>query len=84
MTQRNLSMKHKQTHRCRDQICGCQGGGGGGRGMDWEFGVNRSKLLYTEWINYKVLPYSTGSCIQYPVINHNQKEYEKEYIYMYN
>ena len=50
--------------------------------MDWEFGVNRSKLLYIEWINYKVLLYSTGSCIQYPVIIHNQKEYEKEYIYI--
>ena len=28
--------------------------------------------------------YSTGNYIQYPVINHNGKEYEKEYIYMYN
>ena len=26
-----------------------------------------------------------GNCIQYPVINHNGKEYEKEYIHnMYN
>ena len=25
---------------------------------------------------HKVLLYSTGSCIQYPVINHNGKEYE--------
>ena len=33
MTQRNLSVKHKQTHRCRDQICGCQGGGG--MGEEW-------------------------------------------------
>ena len=30
----------------------------------------------------KVLLYSTGNYIQYPVINHNGKEYEKEYIYM--
>ena len=29
-------------------------------------------------------PYSTGNYIQYPVINHNGKEYEKECIYMYN
>ena len=28
---------------------------GGGRGMDWEFGVGRCKLLHTEWINNKVL-----------------------------
>ena len=28
--------------------------------------------------------YSTGNYIQYPVINHNGKEYEKECTYMYN
>ena len=27
---------------------------------------------------------STGNYVQKPVINHNGKEYEKEYIYMYN
>ena len=31
-------------------------------------------------INNKVLLYSTGNYIQYPVINHNGKEYEKEYV----
>ena len=44
---------------------------GRGRGMDQEFGVSRSKLLYTEWISNKVLQYSTGNYIQYPVVNHN-------------
>ena len=29
----------------------------------------------------QVLLYSTGNYIQYPVTNHNGKEYEKEYIY---
>ena len=29
-------------------------GEGDGREMDWEFGISRSKLLYTGWIN-KVL-----------------------------
>ena len=33
---------------------------------------------YIEWINDQVLPYSIGNYIQYPVINHNGKEYEKE------
>ena len=47
---------------------------------DWELGINRCKLLYIRWINNKVLPYSTGNYIQYPVINHNGKEYEKAYI----
>ena len=32
--------------------------------------------------NKKVWLYSTGNYIQYPVINHNGKEYEKEYIYV--
>ena len=34
-------------------------------------------LLYREWINYTVLLHSTGNSTQYPVINHNGKEYEK-------
>ena len=54
----------------------------GGRGMDWEFGVGRRKLLHLEWIHNKVLLYSTGNYTQCPVINHNGKEYEKEYIYV--
>ena len=33
--------------------------------------------------NKKVLLYSTGSYIQYPVINHNGKEHEKEYTHTY-
>ena len=56
---------------------------GVGGGMDWEFGVSRCKLLYIEWVNNKVLLYSTGNYIQYPVINCNGKEYETEFIYMY-
>ena len=42
---------------------------------------DRCKLLYIEWIN-KVLLYSTGNCVQHPVINHNGKEYEKEHVYV--
>ena len=38
--------------------------------MKWEFGVSRSKQLCAEWINNKVLLYSTGNYIHYPVINH--------------
>ena len=56
-------------------------GEGDGGGKDWEFGISRCKLLYVEWIN-KVPLYSTENYIQYPVINHNGKEYEKEYIYV--
>ena len=46
--------------------------------MDWEFGISKVKLLYMEWINNKVLLYSTGNYIQYPVTNHNGKEYFKK------
>ena len=52
-----------------------------GGGMDQEFGMSRFKLLYAEWINNKVLLHSTGNYIQYTVINHNEKEYEKIYIH---
>ena len=38
-------------------------------------GVSRCKLLYVEWINNKVLLYSTGSYIQYPMIKDSRKEY---------
>ena len=51
--------------------------------MEWELGVSRSKLLYREWINNKVLLHSTGDYMQHPVINHNGKEYEKEYIHIH-
>ena len=49
-------------------------GEGAGGGMEREVGVSRCKLLYIEWIN-KVLLSSTENYIQYPVINHNGKEY---------
>ena len=69
MTQMNLSIKQKQTHRHREETGGCQGGGG------WEAGVSRCKLLYMEWRNNKGLLYSTENYIQYPVKNYNGKEY---------
>ena len=34
-----------------------------GRGMNWEFGISRCKLIYIDWINNKVLLYSTGDYI---------------------
>ena len=45
------------------------------RRLECEFGVSRHKLL---WIINKVLLYSTGNYIQFPMINHNGNEYEKE------
>ena len=48
MTQMNQSTKHRQTHRHREQTCGCQRGGGTRGGEDWELGINRYKFLYTD------------------------------------
>ena len=52
-------------------------------GEDWGCRISRHKLLYIGWINNKVLLYSTGYYAQCPVINHNGKEYEKKYTYIY-
>ena len=51
---------------------------GGREGKYWEFGIIRVKLLYIEWMKVllyssKVLLYSIGGWIQYPLINHNGK-----------
>ena len=75
----NLSMK--QTQMQRTDLWLPKGSGSGG-GMGWEFRISRCKQLYTEWINNKVLLYGTGNWVQYPVINHNGKEYANEYIYV--
>ena len=83
MTQMNLSMKQKQTHRHREQTCDCQMAGGRRR-MDWGFGVSRCKLLHIGWINNTVLLCSTWNYIQYPVINYNGKEYENKCVYIHN
>ena len=44
-----------------------------GGGMEWEVWVSRCKLLYLEWINNKVLLYSTENYIQYSMKNRNGK-----------
>jgi len=85
MMQMNPSITWKQSHRHKEQTCGCQGGGDCGRNREGG-GVIRCKLLYTEWINSKVLLYITENYIQYPMINLNRKEDKKDinvYIYIY-
>ena len=51
---------------------------GFGRGMEWEVGFNRCKLLYMQGLNNKDLLYGTENYVQCPMINHNGKEYKKE------
>ena len=47
----------------RNRLVAAKGEGeeGGGSGMDWEFGVNRCKLLPLEWIGNEILLYSPGN-----------------------
>ena len=54
-----------------------------GRRKDWESGISRYKLLCIGLINNKVLLYGTRNYIQYSVINHNGKECEKVYVYIF-
>ena len=75
MTQMNLSTEQKQ--KIYRRVLWLSRGKGGWGETDWEFSINRCKLLYTEWINNKALLYSTGNYIQYPVLNHNGKDDEK-------
>ena len=72
----NIFTKQKQTHRHREQTCGCRGEWGAGE--NWEFGTSRCKLLYIEQINNKVLLYSTGNSTQYFIITYKGKESEKQ------
>ena len=73
-----MSLSTKQTHRHREQTDGSQGGAGG-EGVDREVRISRGKLLlYIESMDYKVLLYSTGDYMQYPVRNHNGKGYFKD------
>ena len=83
----NLNDINEPIYKTRDsQTCellsesrlGVAKGEWGGRGMDWESGVSRGKLLHLEQINNKVLLDSTENYIQSPRINHNGKEYFKE------
>ena len=46
-------------------------GEGRGSGMDWEFEVNRCKLLDLEWVSNEILLYSAGNHIQSLGIEHD-------------
>ena len=76
----NIFMKQTDSQTQRTDLLLPRGGGGG---MDWESGINGSKLLYREWIKSKILLYSSGNYIQYNVINHNGKEKFKVYTHIH-
>ena len=46
----NEPFHRKETHDMENILMIAQGRGGGS-GMDWEFGINRCKLLLLKWIS---------------------------------
>ena len=60
MAQVNLSAEKKIMNM--EKTCSCQGEGRV-NGMDWEFGINRGKLLPLERISNEILLYGTGNYI---------------------
>ena len=78
----NLSTKQKQICRYREQTCGCQGGKGWGRVKLGVWDQQMQTIIYRMDKQQGPTVYSTGDYNQYPVINHNGNEYEKEYIYV--
>ena len=48
--------------------------------MDWEYGVNRCKLLPSEWISNEVLLYGTGNYLA--TIERDDVQKEKLYVYV--
>ena len=79
----NLSTKQKQTHRHRAQTFVFQ------REERWErdglrvWDQQMQTSIYRMDKKNKFSPYSTENYIEYSVINHNKKEYEKECLYIY-
>ena len=55
--------------------------GGGGSGMDWEFGLNGCKLLPSEWISNEILLHSTGNSNEPLIMEHDNVR--KKNVYMY-
>ena len=54
MTQMSLSITQKRLRDIENRLVVAKRRWGK-RGMDWEFGVSRCKLVYIEWVNNKVL-----------------------------
>ena len=78
----NLFTKQKQSHRCRKQTYGYQGGKQR-RGINWETEIDKYTLLCIKWITNKDLLYSTGNSSQYSVMTYMGKESKEECTYVY-
>ena len=69
----NLSSKQKQTHRHREQICGCQGGVGGGDRDGLEAWGWQMQTITFRMDKQNILLNNTGKYIPSPGIDHNGK-----------
>ena len=74
MTQINLSIKQKQTYKTDLWLP---------RGKGSEGGIGHMGLTDINWYTWNGQTARSYSTAQYPVINHNGKEYEKECIHVY-
>ena len=81
MVQMNLFAKQKQSHRCRKQTYGYQGGKGGG-GMNWEIGIDIYTLVYMKQVTNENLLCNTGNSTQCSVVTQMGRESKKEWIYV--
>ena len=86
----NLSMKQKQTHRHREQVCGCYGEGEVEEGWSGRLELQQLQTIIYIMDKQQVLLYGTINYIQYPMINHNERNMKKNiymcmcvYIYVY-
>ena len=72
----SLSMKQNRLTNAENTSVVAKGMWGIGAEVGWSLGLADTNLS-REWINNKVLLYSTGNYVHYPVTNHYGKEYEK-------
>ena len=77
MTQVNVSARQKRAQSHREQTCARRGGEEGRRGTGGSLGLADAHYC-REWMSSEVLRYTTGSYIQHPGINYNEKEHKKE------
>ena len=69
MTQMNISIKRKQTHRHREETCSCQEGGRLEEKRIGSLGIAAMyRLLYLKSITNNDLLFSKGNSSQYSVI----------------
>ena len=68
----NLFIKQKQAHRHRNKLMVTKEEGG--RGIHWEYKINRCIQPYRKQINNRDLLYGTEKYIQYLIINYNGEE----------